>query len=88
MSNVATVKWIDRLRENFDGRILVPGDQDYDVARHVHNGLVDKHPRIIAQCLSAADVTRALSAARSQGLELSVRGAVTTSRARPLPRAG
>ena len=74
MSNVATVEWIDRLRDNFEGRILVPGDEHYDLARHVHNGLVDKYPRIIAQCLSTSDVTLAVTAARTQGLELSVRG--------------
>ena len=74
MSNVATVEWIDRLARSFDGQILVPGDEGYDVARHVHNGLVDKHPRLIAQCVSTSDVVRAVTAARDEGLELSVRG--------------
>ena len=74
MSNVATVEWIDRLSRNFDGRILVSGDEGYDVARHIHNGLVDKHPRLIAQCLNTSDVARAVTAARDEGLEVSVRG--------------
>jgi len=74
MSNVATAEWIDRLGRDLGGRILVPGDEDYDAARRIHNGLVDKHPRLIAQCRSTSDVARAVTAARTHGLEVSVRG--------------
>jgi FAD/FMN-containing dehydrogenase len=58
----------------FSGRLLQPGDDDYEEARRVHNGLVDKHPLLIARCLGTADVAEAIRCARESRLEISVRG--------------
>jgi FAD/FMN-containing dehydrogenase len=74
MTNVTTVEWIDRLRTQFDGRILTPETDGYDDVRQVHNGLIDKRPSLIARCVSPADVAIAVQAARESGLEISVRG--------------
>ena len=58
----------------FGGELLVPGDDGYDEARKVHNGLIDKRPALIARCRGVADVVASVELAREQGLELSVRG--------------
>lgn len=62
------------LGEGFGGQLLAPHDADYDVARRIHNGLIDKRPAAIARCLNTADVVDAVNTARDTGAELSVRG--------------
>src|ERR671939_316979 len=56
------------------GRVLEPHHPDYDKARTVHNGLVDKRPAAIVRARHARDVVDALALARGAGLEVSVRG--------------
>ena len=36
------------------GALLRPGDQDYESARRIFNGMIDKRPALIARCASAA----------------------------------
>ncbi len=62
------------LSDRFAGQVLSPEDAGYDAARTLHNGLIDKRPALIARCLNTADVVEAVSAARTSGVELSVRG--------------
>ncbi len=62
------------LSADFSGSLLRPGDDGYDEARRVHNGLIDKRPALIAGCTRAADVASAIGFARVHGLEISVRG--------------
>ncbi|MFI1519814.1 FAD-binding oxidoreductase [Kitasatospora cineracea] len=63
------------LAEGFRGDIVVPGDADYDAARAVWNGAVDRRPEVIARCTGAADVLQAVAVAREHGLHVAVRGA-------------
>ena len=56
------------------GRIIHPADSDYDAARAVFNGMIDKRPRLIARCADVADVVAAVNYAREQDLLLAVRG--------------
>ncbi|MEP1208922.1 MAG: FAD-binding oxidoreductase [Rhizobiaceae bacterium] len=65
---------LDGLREGFDGQVLTEGDEAYEEARRVHNGMIDRHPAVIAQCLSNGDVAAALKFAIEQDLEIAVRG--------------
>jgi FAD/FMN-containing dehydrogenase len=58
----------------FTGQVVVPGDTDYDEARHVWNVMHDKRPAVIARCTSAADVVAALAYARGTGLRIAIRG--------------
>ena len=60
--------------EAFSGELLRPGDDGYDEARRGFNGLIDKRPAMIAQCLGEADIADAIAFARKAGLEISVRG--------------
>src|SRR5690606_4451963 len=58
----------------FAGRFLQPSDPDYEEARRVHNGLIDKRPALIAQCRGIADVADAVRLGRQLGLPIAVRG--------------
>src|SRR5215470_1315577 len=62
------------LARGFSGQVLRPEDPDYDDARKVHNGLVDKRPVLIARCRGIADVVDAVKFARTHDLEIAVRG--------------
>jgi FAD/FMN-containing dehydrogenase len=63
-----------KLAASFKGQVLQPADIGYEVARKVHNGLVDKRPALIARCHGVSDVVAALDLARKLGLEIAVRG--------------
>ena len=63
-----------QLAPGLAGRLLQPADAEYDEARRVHNGLVDKHPAIIVRCRGVADICDAVKLARALKLEVSVRG--------------
>lgn len=59
---------------DFHGTLLRGHDAGYDAARVVFNGMIDRHPALIARCSSAADVAAAVRHARETGLEISVYG--------------
>lgn len=65
---------LQEFASNFRGRLLRSGDDGYDDARRIQNGMIDKHPLLIAECRGAADVIAAVNLARERGLTLSVRG--------------
>ena len=65
---------IEELRGNFRGQILTSKDTGYEEGRKVWNGMIDKHPSVIAQCADEDDVEKALGFARSNNLEIAVRG--------------
>ena len=58
----------------FRGEVIVPGHRDYDDARAVWNGTVDRRPRVIARCRGTADVAAAVRFARDRDLDIAVRG--------------
>ena len=55
------------------GRVIGPGSDDYDAARAVLFGGIDKHPAAIAKVADATDVAAVIRIARECGLPLSVR---------------
>jgi len=65
---------LDTFRASLSGSVLQPGDDAYDEARRVHNGLIDRRPALIARCRNTADVSDAVRYAREAGLEICVRG--------------
>jgi hypothetical protein len=64
---------INTYRAQLRGQLLGPDDPDYDTARRVYNGMIDRHPRLIARCADVADVIHSVNFAREQGLSLAVR---------------
>ena len=56
------------------GPLLRPGDNGYDEARKVWNGMIDRRPALIARCTGVADVIAAVRFARDHELLVSVRG--------------
>ncbi len=73
----ATVVGDDLARElesGLRGPLVRPTDGDYDEARLVWNGMVDKRPALIARCAGVADVITAVGFARDRGWPVAVRG--------------
>jgi FAD/FMN-containing dehydrogenase len=62
------------LAERMTGAVISPAHPDYDDARRVWNGMIDKYPLAIARCADADDVAAAIRFAAEYGLPLSVRG--------------
>lgn len=60
--------------DGLHGELVRPDDPNYDEARAVWNGAHDARPAVIARCADAADVRHAVGFARSEGLEVAVRG--------------
>ena len=60
--------------EGFRGQLITSEHADYDTARAVWNGVVDRRPRLIARCRGTVDVAAAVRFARDQHLEIAVRG--------------
>src|SRR5436190_6863047 len=60
--------------QTFTGQWLQPADLLYNERRHVHNGLIDKRPALIACCHGVSDVVDAVKLARLLNLEVAVRG--------------
>jgi len=50
------------------------GDEEYEVARSVWNGMIDKRPAAVARCAGPDDVAAAVGVARAAGLPVAVRG--------------
>src|SRR5262245_59081466 len=60
--------------DGFRGRLINADHGDYDIARAVWNGAIDRRPRLIARCVGTADVVRAIRCARDHHLEIAIRG--------------
>ncbi len=61
------------LRAAVVGRVIAPDDADYDHARTVFVGGIDRRPRVIVQAANEADVRVVIGLARETGLPLAVR---------------
>lgn len=61
------------LEDKLDGQVLLRGDDRYDSARAVWNAMIDRHPRMIAQCASVRDVAAAVRFGQDNQLEIGVR---------------
>jgi FAD/FMN-containing dehydrogenase len=62
------------LKRALRGRLIEPGDTEYETARQVYNGMIDRYPRLIVRCAHLADVIAAVRFARDHELLLAIRG--------------
>ena len=65
---------LEPLRNDFRGPLLRPGQPEYDAARRIYNGMIDRRPAVIAQPTGVADVVTALRFASAHGLAVTVKG--------------
>jgi len=70
MSNVD----LSDLRGRVRAQIITESDPDYDTARAVHNGLIDKRPLAVVRVGQVADVLATVNFARDNNLDLAIRG--------------
>ncbi len=80
MTTLTTTKVIQGSKEpsaveidGFRGRLITADHGDYDTARAVWNGAIDRRPRLIARCIGTADVVAAVRFAREHDLEIAIR---------------
>jgi FAD/FMN-containing dehydrogenase len=71
-SPLATLS-IPELRAAINGRVIGPDDADYDEARTVFAGGIDRRPAVIVRAADANDVAFVVGLARKTGLEFAVR---------------
>lgn len=64
---------VAQLSNELSGRVITPEDPNYDDARTVFYGDVDRRPAAIAEVADVNDVQRVVRAARDSGLPLAVR---------------
>jgi FAD/FMN-containing dehydrogenase len=65
---------ISTLQQSLHGRLIGRNDSDYDDARALYNGMIDKRPLLIARCVDVADVITAVNFGRDQELLIAIRG--------------
>src|SRR5207245_1934546 len=61
-------------QRDFTGKIITPDDPEYDAARSVWNGAINRRPALIARCSAPAEVVQAIRFGQDRSLEISVRG--------------
>jgi FAD/FMN-containing dehydrogenase len=64
---------VEEFRKSVRGTVLEPGDEGYESARRIWNGMIDRSPVAIARCVGSADVMAAVRFAREQRLPIAVR---------------
>jgi FAD/FMN-containing dehydrogenase len=64
---------IDKMRTDVQGRVIGPDDPEYDEARTLFYGGMNRRPAVIVRVANDADVVRVIALARETGLELAVR---------------
>src|SRR6201981_3829171 len=62
------------LSEKFRGSVITTGSNEYEVARRVYNGMIDRRPDAIVRCADVADVVTTVNFARSEDIAVAVRG--------------
>ncbi|KEO50990.1 FAD-binding oxidoreductase [Thioclava pacifica] len=55
------------------GKVLIKGDEGYDTARTIWNGMIDRRPGLVVQVMGAADIQAAVTFAAAKGLRMAVR---------------
>ncbi len=69
-----TEELISQLQSSLRGKIIQPADAEYESERKVYNGMIDKHPAMIAPCADVADVIACVNFARENNLLVAIRG--------------
>ncbi|MGB5431055.1 FAD-binding oxidoreductase [Eudoraea sp.] len=65
---------IEEFRSQLKGEIVQASDPEYNEARKVFNGMINKHPGIIVYCVDVADVMACVNFGRENSLLVAIRG--------------
>ena len=65
---------VENLKGKSRGEIILPGDDSYENARQIWNGMFDRRPAIIARCVGTSDVINAVNFASDNALLIAVKG--------------
>ena len=65
---------IKEFRASLRGKLLLAGNDEYEQARKIWNGVFDRHPALIARCANSDDVVKAVNFARTHAVLTAVRG--------------
>ncbi|TLF47908.1 FAD-binding oxidoreductase [Halomonas urmiana] len=65
---------LETLQGGLRGKLIRPGQDGYEIARSVWNGMIDRHPGAIARCADVGDVMTAVRTANEHRVPLAVRG--------------
>ncbi len=67
-------KIIDEFKSSLRGELILPNDPPYDEACKVYNGMINKHPAMIAKCADVTDVIASVKFGREHNILIAVRG--------------
>ena len=65
---------VAEFNNNLSGKLISSSDEEYDQVKQIWNGMHNKKPALIAQCMGVADVVAAVNFAREHNILVSVRG--------------
>jgi FAD/FMN-containing dehydrogenase len=63
-----------KLSAKLRGSVITHANAEYEVARRVYNGMIDRRPDAIVRCADVADVVTAVNFARNEDIAVAVRG--------------
>ena len=69
-----SAKTLSELKEQVRGEVVGPDDADYENARRVHNGMIDRRPAVVVRVMNAGDVIATVRYAGEVGLDVAIRG--------------
>ena len=64
---------VDHFKDNMRGDLIIPEDDQYESARKLWNGMIDKKPALIARCTGVEDVVTAVNFSKEHNLLFSIR---------------
>ncbi|WP_409340523.1 FAD-binding oxidoreductase [Paenibacillus sp. MBLB4367] len=64
----------EQLKADLIGRLILPGEEDYNDRRKIWNTAFDKHPAAILVCKAASDAVAAVKFAKEKSIALTIRG--------------
>jgi FAD/FMN-containing dehydrogenase len=73
MSSIASPTAVDELRFRLHGGLHQPGDAGYVDCCTLFNTMIERRPRLVAECMVVDDVMASLAFARDHGLPVAVR---------------
>ncbi|RYE85488.1 MAG: FAD-binding oxidoreductase, partial [Methanosarcinales archaeon] len=72
-AGTAVLPAANELESVFGGKVHIEGSPSYESLRKIWNGMIDRRPAIIAQCINNEDIKHAIEAAKKYKLVISVR---------------